>query len=501
MCSHSWPGCKNAFASAGAATCLSALLVAVLWTCIQPAAAEEKNAPVFRAGAFAIDITPLELPVIVNGGMTEAVADKINDRLHARCLVLDDGSIQIAIVVVDSCGVPRTLLDQAKEIASQATGIPTERMLISATHAHSCPSVWGGLGSDVDVKYARFLPGQIAKGIAQAQKNLAPAKIGWAIGRDETNVACRHWIMQPGVAPTNRFGGTKDDTVMMHPGHNNPKAIRATGQPDPAVPVVSLQTLDGRPLALLSAYSLHYVGAPALSADYFAVFCEKMRDKIGADKAAAGERPPFMAALANATSGDTWLMDYTQKEKRKYSIEQVAEDVSSAAFAALQKIEYQPWAPIVMEQKLLTLGVRMPSAEEVSAAREFVKTFEGRKPKTVEEVYARETLLLNDLPPTRELKLQAIRIGDLAIATIPNEVYGSTGLAIKKDSPIKTTFVVELANGCEGYLLPPDLLKLGGYTAWRARSACLEPEAEPKIRAALLELLHSVARQRAAEKP
>ncbi|MFM2095915.1 MAG: hypothetical protein RIS70_3039, partial [Planctomycetota bacterium] len=32
--------------------------------------------PVFRAGAYAIDVSPLELPVIVNGGMTERTADK-----------------------------------------------------------------------------------------------------------------------------------------------------------------------------------------------------------------------------------------------------------------------------------------------------------------------------------------------------------------------------------------------------------------------------------------
>lgn len=49
--------------------------------------------PVFRAGAFAIDVTPLELPVIVNGGMSERLVDKIEDRLHARCLVLDDGKV------------------------------------------------------------------------------------------------------------------------------------------------------------------------------------------------------------------------------------------------------------------------------------------------------------------------------------------------------------------------------------------------------------------------
>lgn len=454
----------------------------------------------FRAGAFAIDITPLELPVLVNGNMNAVLADKVNDRLHARCLVLDDGTNQVAIVIVDSCMIPRSLLDDAKELASKATGISTNHMLISATHTHSAPSSYGCLGTDADPKYVRFLPPQIAKGIAQAQKNLAPARIGWGMGRDEKNVANRHWVMKPGVAPKNRFGGTKDDTVMMHPGHNNPNAIRAAGPVDPDVPVVSLQTPDGKPIAVLSAYSLHYVGAKALSADYFAVFCDKLADKMGVPQETDRSRPPFMAALANATSGDTWLMDYSQKERRKYDLEGVAEDVSSAAFEAYKKISYFDWAPLVMEERLLTVGVRMPSAEEVAAAREVVKTIEQGKPMTLEQIYARETLLLNDMPPTRELKLQAIRIGDLAIGTIPNEVYGSTGLNIKKDSPIKTTFVIELANGCEGYLPPPDLLKLGGYTTWRARTSCLESEAEPKIRAAVLELLGKVAKERADEK-
>ena len=470
------------------------------------ASAGDLSNRVFRAGAFAIDISPLELPVIVNGSMTEHTADKIHDRLHARCLVLDDGTTQIAIAVVDSCMIPRHLLDEAKELASAATGIPSERMLISATHTHSAPSVHGCLGSEPDPNYVKFLPPQIAKGIVQAQKNLVPARIGWAMGRDEKNVACRHWIMKPGIAPTNRFGGTKDDTVMMHPGHNNPNAIRATGEPDPDVPVVSIQTKDGRPLAILSAYSLHYVGSPAISADYFAIFCDKLAGRVGFQPAkesgAAGETPApqFMAALANATSGDTWLMDYTQKERRKYDREEVAEDVATAAFEAYKTIKYHDWAPIVMHQRLLTLGVRMPSPEEVTEAREFCKSFADRKPKTVEEVYARETIILSEMPPTRELKLQAIRIGELGIAAIPNEVYGSTGLAIKKDSPLKMTFTIELANGCEGYLLPPDLLKLGGYTAWRARTACLEPDAEPKIRQTIDELLDAVAAERSDEK-
>lgn len=443
----------------------------------------------FRAGAFAIDVSPLEFPVIVNGGMTERTADGVQDRLHARCLVLDDGREQIAIVIVDSCMMPRSLLDEAKQLASKTTGIRPDRMLIAATHTHSAPSSMGCLGSDADLKYVAFLPVQIAKGIAEAHKRLQPARIGWAVGRDDKNVANRHWIMKPGIAPTNPFSGMKNDTVMMHPGYENENKITEVGPVDPEVPVVSIQTKDGQPLALLTNYSLHYVGAPALSADYFAVVCDELTKMIGAESA-----PGFMAAHSNGTSGDMWLMNY-RRPKRTFDRFSVAAEVAQAAHEAFQRIEYVDWAPIFMEESLLEVGVRMPSEQEVAEAREFVKTFEGRNPKTVPEVYARETLLLSEMPPTRELKLQAIRIGDLGIGTTPNETYASTGLHIKSHSPMKTTFVIELANGAEGYIPPPEIHALGGYTTWRARTACLVPEAERKIRAGVLELLGKVADQ------
>lgn len=447
-------------------------------------------APVFRAGAFAIDVTPVELPVIVNGGMTERTADKVHDRLHARCIVLDDGGDAgpIALVVVDNCMMPRSLLDDAKKRIADSTGISPARIMISATHTHSAPSVVGCLGSDVDEKYAAFLPGQIAKGVQLAHKQLTPARIGWAVGRDEKNVACRRWKMKDGVAPSNPFTGKTNDRAMMHPGFDNPNKIEATGPVDPEIPVIVLTTPAGAPIAWLSAYSLHYVGTPTLSADYFALVCENIGKKLASDKSPH----PFVAAHANATSGDAWLMDYSQPARREFTAPGVAEEVAAAALAAQAKITYFDWAPIVMEERLLEVPVRMPTAEEVETAREFAKAFEGRKPKNVPEVYARETILLSEMPATRELKLQAIRIGDLGIATIPNEVFGSTGLGIKRESPLKTTCVIELANGCEGYIPPPEMHALGGYETWRARTSCLEEQAEPKIRAAAIELLKKV---------
>ena len=440
----------------------------------------------FRAGAVAFDVSPQKLPVIINGNMTEVLAHEIIDRLHARALVLDDGTNRIAIVIVDSCSIPRQLLDEAKRLAHKATQIPTERMLIAATHTHSAPSVWGALGSDGDADYARFLPGAIAEAIVQAYSQLVPARIGLGIGRDEKNVGCRRWLMRPDTAPTNKFSGKHADLAQMHPGFQNPKALRATGPVDPEVPVLAVQTRDGRPLATLTNYSMHYVGAKPISADYFAVVCNKLQGLLKAG-------PGYVGLHSNGTSGDQWLMDYNLPQRREYTIDSVAGDVAQAAFDAYGRIQFKDWVPLVMEERLLEVGVRMPTLDEVREARTAVDEFAGRKPKTLEEVYARETILLSEMPSTRELKLQAIRIGNFGIAAIPNEVFAASGLTIKRRSPLQPTFTIELANGAEGYIPPPDQHALGGYETWRARSSCLEERAEVKIVSTVLDLLESVA--------
>src|SRR5262245_17109290 len=128
--------------------------------------------PVFRAGAAAVDISPEQLPVRVSGGFLEARGDHVNDRLFARCLVMDDGSTRVAIAVVDSLMLPRELIDEAKAAAARSTGIPSDRILVAATHTHSAPAAMGCLGTDVEPDYARALQGKIVEGIELAARNL-----------------------------------------------------------------------------------------------------------------------------------------------------------------------------------------------------------------------------------------------------------------------------------------------------------------------------------------
>ena len=112
-------------------------ILTLLALCLATTAHAADEAKAFRAGAFAQDITPTRFPISVNGGMADRLAKGFHDRLHARCLVLDDGTTQLALVVCDSCMIPREIFDEAKELASKATGIPTSRMLMSATHTHT----------------------------------------------------------------------------------------------------------------------------------------------------------------------------------------------------------------------------------------------------------------------------------------------------------------------------------------------------------------------------
>ncbi len=134
----------------------------------------------FRAGAYAVDVSPLSFPVLVNGGFLQSQATSIKDPIRAKCIVLDDGSTRLAIVVVDTCMMPRELIDRAKSLAREKTGIRSDRMLVSATHTHSAPAAMGALGCPADLNYMRILPGLIAESIEHAARNLEPARIGWA---------------------------------------------------------------------------------------------------------------------------------------------------------------------------------------------------------------------------------------------------------------------------------------------------------------------------------
>jgi hypothetical protein len=191
--------------------------------------------------------------------------------------------------------------------------------------------------------------------------------------------------------------------------------------------------------------------------------------------------------MSQGTSGDLMWMDYGVPRKT-ITLEEYAAGVAAYAVRALEQVRYQDFVPLAVVGKRLRLDYRVPDEKRLAWARPVAARIERELPKNRTEVYAQEALILDERRST-ELELQGIRIGELTIAALPNEVYALTGLKLKAQSPFPAHFNIELANGAEGYIPPPEQHALGGYTTWPARTAGLEVEAEPRIVATLLDAL------------
>jgi hypothetical protein len=369
-------------------------------------------------------------------------------------------------------------------------------MVISATHTHSAPTSTGVFQSDPDETYVAELPKRIAAGIVQATKNLAPARIGWGVGSEPNQVFNRRWRMKEGSISEDPFGKLTDK-VKMNPPVASPDLIEPAGPIDPQVWVVSVESSESQPLALLANYSLHYVGdvpGQAASADYFGEFANRIEQRLGA----SGLEPPFVGILSNGTSGDINNINFRTAQERLPTfgrIRLVADAVAKVAADTAASIKYQDNLTIATAQKELELKVRKATSEELENARDILAKAKDRPLQGLNEFYARETVKLAEYPDTVRLIVQASRIGDLAIVAIPCETFVEIGLALKATSPFPATFTIELANGYNGYLPTPEQHQLGGYETWRARSSYLETEAATAIQQTALELLGQLAQK------
>ena len=87
--------------------------------------------------------------------------------------------------------------------------------------------------------------------------------------------------------------------------------------------------------------------------------------------------------------------------------------------------------------------------------------------------------------------LQVLRIGDVCIGSLPNEIFCEIGLEFRQRSPVQPAFLVSLAHGYFDYLPTPKQHELGGYETWLATNR-LEPKASEKMLDALLEMAAEV---------
>lgn len=437
---------------------------------------------------------------MIIGGFSPVPATSVHDPLQVRALVLDDGRRRLALVVADNIGLPREVCDEARRLTAARTGLAGDGILIAATHTHSGttagtetsigPST--GRGPADLAAYRTLIASRIADTVRRAISQLEPARIGWGSAQEPSQVFNRRWYVSEEALRRNPFGGV--DTVRMNPPAGSPALLKPAGPTDPEISFLSVQAVSGRPIALFASYSLHYVGgvpSGVVSADYFAVFCTRLGELLQAGRPPEPRAPPFVGLLANGTSGDVNNVDFRAKRPALPPFEQmhrVAELIAAAVHRAQQGTEHHASVTLDARFEELPLQSRRPTPDMVARAREVLaRPAGGPGWHPLEKVYANRVLQRDAAPAAVTVPVQVLRIGDVAIMTVPAEPFAEMGLELKARSPWPRTVTLGLANGYYGYLPTPPQIRLGGYEAWVGTNR-LEFEAAPKITAALLRL-------------
>jgi hypothetical protein len=441
-----------------------------------------------------VDVSPTVFPIQLRSGKSNFV----HDPLHVRAVAFEYREGRAVICLIDAIGIGREMSDLAKSRAAEKTGWRMEDMLICATHTHSAPK--GGTGMPGREAYDKLKHDKLEEAIVLAVESLMPAKVGFSSEDEPSEVRNRRWFLQPGTMPPNPL--SEKDQVKTNANRNH--LVKPAGPIDPEICIIDVRTIRNKPLALIANYALHYVGGVPkkidnqgreigmASADYFGEFSRIMPYRIGG----ANPSADFVAMITNGASGDINNLVFTGTRAPRSPFEQiriVASKTADAAWRAVKKIETYETKPVIAtRQREVNLPYREPNKREIKLAQDLLL----RTRKERDAINSRTTSVAtrvieyanSEYPRTEPVLIQAFRIGEQAIVSMPFEVLVEIGLEIKKKSPFKRTFLISMANGGYGYLPPPNQHKLGGYETWLGTSR-FKPHSSELLISNLIEML------------
>lgn len=171
--------------------------------------------------------------------------------LVARCLLLDDGRTRAAIVSLCCLGLYSRDAEDVRAAVCAATGLPTEHVLVAATHLHSGPPLFSA-----DAAASRRVLEHIVQAAAaateQATAGLRPARLGWASDHLPGVSRVRRILRRDGSVVTLRrawpqYWGWASD----------PETVGPEEELDALLTVVRIEDEAGDPFAALMHFTSH----------------------------------------------------------------------------------------------------------------------------------------------------------------------------------------------------------------------------------------------------
>jgi len=412
----------------GAALCLVGLLL-----CAAVARAQD-----LRAGYAKVEITPSG-PVMLGGyDLRDAPSDGIwgNDRLYARALVFEASGVRVAFVECDVIGIQGHDLFRRK--ISEATGIPVANILLGDAHNHAAPSPNAEAKTDWDRRFAEG----VVKAVQQALANLQPVRIGAGTGRSRIAMNRRQVKTTDTESPltfdendaSQSFGKHKTDHPVLI--HEFGGVVRLGANPrgpiDDAVQIVRLDTVAGRPVAVMVHYACHGTSLGGRNSKISGEWMGRMQEYL------ERQFPGLGAIYLQGAAGDINPRVVGGLDGNVDNIETtwaLGEEIGREVTRVYRQLSAEPWT--------------RPSIQ--------VETAEILLPRRYGELYQDFTATAVKVPTT------IVRIGDLMWTTFPGEMFSNIGKQVKAASPATCAYVMGYTNGYIGYFPEQKAYAEGGY--------------------------------------
>ncbi len=450
-------------------------------------------------GWSSVSITP-DLPVQLTGQHHVRISEYVRDPVTATALALasegaeDCAREQAVIVSCDLAHIIRPIQDSVREaLVGRVDGLDLSKLFLVGTHTHTGPTVREGNfpepppGVMRPAEYVEFLVARLANLVADAWQSRRPGGVSWALGHAAVGF--------------NRRVAYDDGTSKMYGSTDTPRFVSSEGANDHGVEMLFCWDEDRELTGIvinLACPSQVVEMKHFISADFWGAARERIRARLSKDLyvvplcSAAGDQSPRDSVRRGRGEAD--FRDESGLEEMGRRIAWAVDDVMEAARSDIRD-------SVCFRHKVETLHLPMRRVtqsdyEQAKVAYEELSA-DNPTPGSGEAGRAARFRRVMDKyeeqgeSPTYTLEHHVIRLGDVALATNPFELFLDYGLRIKAQSRAVQTFVVQLA--CDrGVYLPTAKALQGGHYGASLTEAPVGPEGGEVLVRRTVELINGL---------
>lgn len=430
---------------------------------------------IFQVGYGRADITPDYNTHMQGGDWRNRISTGVLDHLYATCIALTVGQDTVLLYTVDLKLVTKNFSEVSRDVISQATGVPRERIFLNATHTHSSVAI--RYGWDRVEEYRAFFNQAAVKAAEEALADRAPCQILAGVTETEGLNFVRHYRTNAGGVCGSNFGD-----------HSSGYACHVK-EPDRQMQVVKL-CREGKKDILMVSFPCHGTfkeGGTLFSADYIGparAYAEANCDcHFAFFQAACGDQTPGSRIPGLA------IKDYEVHGTR------VAQAALSAELKPLDA------GQIKLHTILFTGNTNkknMDKLEDAKKVLEVAATYGNRseelkvalKQYGLHSRHEANWLTIRDrVGDTVSMELGVLSIGQLSFVLAPYEMFGEQGRYIKNNTPFPMTFIIGCGDGGYNYLASKEAFD---YDCYESQCCFFERGTAEQLADIYLEMLEKV---------